>query len=85
MFGKIVKLYDNLNYVNAALSEMYKNAYLTFAATPCSESSQKEKQKMDRIVAAIGLSLVSIKMLLETGGASSVDKVSDEVVKLIDK
>lgn len=83
--NKIVKLFENLNYVDATLREMYKNAYLTFAATPWLESSQKEKQKMDKIVAGIGLSLIGLKMLIEGDGLKSLAKVSEEIIKLIDK
>lgn len=83
--SKIVKLFDNLNYVDAALREMYKNAYLTFAATPCSESSQKEKQRMDRVIAAIGLSLVGLKVMLEANGAKSMDNLNSQVLRLIEK
>lgn len=64
---------------------MYKNAYLTFAATPCSLASQKEKQKMDRIVAAISLSLIGLKIMLEGDGADKFEKVNSELMKLIDK
>jgi hypothetical protein len=83
--SKIVKIFENLNYVNGALQEMYKNAYLTFAATPCSLASQKEKQKMDRIVAAISLSLIGLKIMLEGDGADKFEKVNSELMKLIDK
>jgi len=82
--GKVVKLFDNLNYINAALQEMYKNSYLTFAATPCSESSQEEKRRMDRIIAAIGLSLIGFKVLLEDPNGK-IDSVNAEILKLIDR
>jgi len=82
--GKVVRLFDNLNYVNAALQEMYKNSYLTFAATPCSESAQEEKRRMDRIVAAIGLSLVGFKVLLEDP-VNEIDSINAEILKLIDR
>lgn len=83
--SKIVKLFDNLNYVNAALQEMYKNSYLTFAATPCSESAQQEKRRMDRIIAAVGLSLVSIKLILENSSGDNIEKINQEILKLIDR
>jgi hypothetical protein len=83
--NKIVKLFDNLNYVDATLREMYKNAYLTFAATPCSESSQKEKQRMDRVIAAIALSLVGLKVMIEANGTKNIDNLNSEVLKLIEK
>jgi hypothetical protein len=83
--NKVVKLFDNLNYVNAALQEMYKNSYLTFAAMPCSESAQAEKRKMDRITAAIGLSLVGIKVLLEDSDNHNIGNINSEVLKLIDR
>jgi hypothetical protein len=83
--SKIVKLFDNLNYVNAALQEMYKNSYLTFASTPCSESAQQEKRRMDRIIAAVGLSLVSIKLILDNSEGSNLDRINDEIIKLIDR
>jgi hypothetical protein len=83
--NKIVKLFDNLNYVDATLREMYKNAYLTFAATPCSETSQKEKQRMDRVIAAIALSLVGLKVMIEANGTKNIDNLNLEVLKLIEK
>ena len=42
--NKTVQLSNSLNYVGTTLREMYKNTYLTFAATPCSEKSQEEKR-----------------------------------------
>ena len=83
--NKIVKLFENLNYVNGAIQEMYKNTYLTFAANPCLLSSQKEKQKMDRIVAVISLSLIGLKVMLEGGEADKYEKVNQQLLKLIDK
>lgn len=83
--SKIVKLSDNLNYVNAALQEMYKNSYLTFAATPCSTSAQQEKRRMDRIIATIGLSLVSIKLILENSSGNDMERINQEILKLIDR
>ena len=83
--SKIVMLFDNLNYVNAALQEMYKNTYLTFAATPCSESAQAEKRRMDRIISAIGLSLVSVKLILDNADGHNIDKVNEQVLKLVDR
>lgn len=83
--NKVVKIFENLNYVNGAIQEMYKNTYLTFAATPCLLSSQKEKQKMDRIVAAISLSLIGLKVMLEGGEADKYEKVNEQLLKLIDK
>lgn len=83
--GKVVKLFDNLNYINAALQEMYKNSYLTFAATPCSESAQQEKRRMDRIIAAVGLSLVGFKVLLEDADLHKIDTINLEILKLIDR
>jgi hypothetical protein len=83
--GKVVRLFDNLNYVNAALQEMYKNSYLTFAATPCSELAQEEKRRMDRIVSAIGLSLVGFKIFLEDLDANKIDSINVEILKLIDR
>jgi hypothetical protein len=83
--NKIVKLFDNLNYVDATVREMYKNAYLTFAATPCSENSQKEKQRMDRVIAAIALSLVGLKVMIEANGTKNIDNLNSEVLKLIEK
>lgn len=83
--GKVVRLFDNLNYVNAALQEMYKNSYLTFAATPCSESAQEEKRRMDRIVAAIGLSLLGFKVVLEDPDVHEIDSINAEILKLIDR
>lgn len=83
--NKIVKIFENLNYVNGAIQEMYKNTYLTFAANPCLLSSQKEKQKMDRIIAAISLSLIGLKVMLEGGEADKYEKVNQQLLKLIDK
>ena len=83
--NKIVKIFENLNYVNGAIQEMYKNTYLTFAANPCLLSSQKEKQRMDRIVAAISLSLIGLKVMLEGGEADKYEKVNQQLLKLIDK
>jgi hypothetical protein len=83
--NKIVKLFDNLNYVNAALQEMYKNSYLTFASTPCSEPAQEEKRRMDNVLAVIGLSLISVKLILENSDGKSLDRVNEEILKLIDR
>lgn len=83
--NKIVRLYDNLNYVNAALQEMYKNSYLTFAATPCNPSAQEEKRRMDNILAVIGLSLISVKLVLDNSDGANLDRVNQEVLKLIDR
>jgi hypothetical protein len=83
--NKIVKIFENMNYVNGAIQEMYKNTYLTFAANPCLLSSQKEKQKMDRILSAISLSLIGLKVMLEGGEADKYEKVNQQLLKLIDK
>jgi hypothetical protein len=92
--SKIVKLFDYLSNVEATLREMYKNAYLTFAATPCKEKAQEEKRAMDRIIVAASLSLLSLKTMIEgisvqTVTASSaslnVDSIYTETLKLIDK
>ena len=84
--NKIVKLFDNLNYVNAALREMYKSAYLTFAATPCSEKAQDEKRAMDRIIVATSLTLVAFKLRVESSNATTnLDSLNDEIMKLIEK
>lgn len=56
--NKIVKLFDNLGNVETTIREMYKNAYLTFAAAPCKEKAQEEKRAMDRIIVAASLSLL---------------------------
>jgi hypothetical protein len=84
--NKIVKLFDNLNYVDAALREMYKSAYLTFAAAPCSEKAQDEKRAMDRIIVATSLTLVALKLRIESGdGANNLDTLNSEIMKLIEK
>jgi hypothetical protein len=92
--SKIVKLFDNLGNVEATLREMYKNAYLTFAATPCKEKAQEEKRAMDRIIVAASLSLLSFKTMIEnkgvqgvsaTTGSTNVDSIYNETLKLIDK
>lgn len=83
--NKIVKLFDNLNYVEATLREMYKNSYLTFAATPCKEESQKEKRKMDRIITAAGLLLMGLKVMIDSNGIKDIDALNDQVLKIIDK
>jgi hypothetical protein len=93
--NKIVKLFDNLGNVEATLREMYKNAYLTFAATPCKEKAQEEKRAMDRIIVAASLSLLSLKIRIEHHAsdqpvtASSaflkVSSIYDETLKLINK
>jgi hypothetical protein len=96
--NKIVKLFDNLNYIEATLREMYKNAYLTFAATPCKEDSQKEKRAMDRIIISASLSLMGFKMILENKmvakdeklipdakSSENIDNLNNEMLKLMDK
>jgi hypothetical protein len=40
---------------------------------------------MDRIIAAIGLSLVSFKILLEDADVQKIEKVNAEIMKLIDR
>jgi len=89
--SKIVKLFDNLGSIEALLREMYKNSYLTFAASPCSERAQNAKSKMDNILIAIGASLLVIKLNLENGSkdpasiSANIDKVNTEVMNLISK
>lgn len=96
--NKIVKLFDNLNYIEATLREMYKSAYLTFAATPCKEESQKEKRAMDRIIISASLSLMVFKMILENKmvandeklmpeakSSEKFDNLDNEMLKLMDK
>lgn len=82
---KIVSLFNDLDYIEAALREMYKNSYLTFAATPCSEKAQEEKRRMDRIVTASSLHLVSFKIILESNGVKNFDLIYKEMLKMIDK
>lgn len=92
--NKIVKLYDNLSNVEAVLRDMYKNAYLTFAATPCEEKAQEEKRAMDRIIVASSLSLLSLKIMIEgkgvqaataSGASVNLDSIYNETLKLVDK
>jgi hypothetical protein len=83
--NKIVKLFDNLNYVEAMLREMYKNSYLTFAATPCKEESQKEKRRMDKIITAASLLLMGLKVMIDSNGIKDIDALNDQVLKIIDK
>jgi hypothetical protein len=82
--SKISKLFDNLDYVNATLREMYKNAYLTFAAMPCIEKAQEEKRAIDRIVVAACLSLISFRMIIEKN-PRDLDALNDEILKLIER
>jgi len=86
--NNIVSLFNNLDYVQATLREMYKNAYLTFAATPCNEKAQEEKRRMDRIISAASLHLVSLKIMIEVTKehsemASQFMKVIDRIIDLI--
>ncbi|MBI3842705.1 MAG: hypothetical protein HY295_06160 [Thaumarchaeota archaeon] len=83
--NKIVKLFDNLNYVEATLREMYKNSYLTFAATPCKEESQKEKRIMDRIITAASLLLAGLKVMIDSQGVKDLDALNNQILKIIDK
>lgn len=83
--NKITKLFDNLNYVEATLREMYKNSYLTFASTPCSEKAQEEKRKMDRIILTASLSLMSFKIMLDAKDNQSLDDLNNEILKLVEK
>jgi hypothetical protein len=79
---KIVSLFNNLDYIQATLRDMYKNAYLTFAASPCNERAQEEKCKMDRIISAAGLHLVSLKIVFE--GAKDHNEMYNQMLKMID-
>lgn len=83
--SKIVKLFDNLSYVESTLREMYKNSYLTFAATPCNEKSQEEKRAIDRIIVAASLSLIGLKTMAEKTNATNLDNINYEILKIIDK
>jgi hypothetical protein len=83
--NKIVQLSNSLNYVGTTLREMYKNAYLTFAATPCSEKSQEEKRAMDRIIAVASMHLLTFQMMLENKDPKNLDSLNTEILKLIDK
>jgi hypothetical protein len=80
---KIVLLFNNLDYVQATLRDMYKSAYLTFAATPCNEKAQEEKRKMDRIISAASLHLVSLKIVIE--GVKDHNDMYSQFLKVIDK
>jgi hypothetical protein len=82
--NKIDQLFNNLNYVEATLREMYKNSYLTFSATPCSEKSQEEKRRMDRFILVASLNLVNFKMILEIKEPKNLDAITGEVTKLIE-
>jgi hypothetical protein len=62
---------------------MYKNAYLTFAATPCNEKAQEEKRKMDRIISAASLHLVSLKIVIE--GVKDHNEMHNQFLKVIDR
>jgi hypothetical protein len=64
---------------------MYKNSYLTFAATPCNEKSQEEKRAMDRIIAAASLSLIGLKTMAESVNANDLDNINNEALKIIDR
>ncbi|MFZ0513392.1 MAG: hypothetical protein WAM14_17430 [Candidatus Nitrosopolaris sp.] len=74
---------------------MYKNAYLTFAATPCKEKAQDEKRAMDRIIVAASPSLLSLKTMIEAHASDQpmtansaflkVCSIYDATQKLINK
>jgi len=81
--SKIVSLFNNLDYIQATLREMYKNAYLTFAATPCNEKAQEEKRRMDRIISAASLHLVSLKVVME--GTEDHNELATQFIKVIDR
>jgi hypothetical protein len=89
--SKIVKLFDNLGSIEAILREMYKNAYLTFAASPCSEKAQDSKIKMDKILMVIGASILLCKLNLENSSkdpaslSANVEKINTDVINLISK
>ncbi len=83
--SKIRNLFDDLNYVEATLRGMYKNSYLTFAATPCSQKAQEEKRKMDKVMLAASLSLVSFKIMLDAKHNQSLNDLDNEILKLIEK
>ncbi len=67
------------------LREMLQERILDFCCQLMSESSQREKQRMDRVIAAIGLSLVALKVMLEANGAKSMDNLNSQVLRLIEK
>jgi len=87
--NKIVKLFDNLGSIEAMLREMYKNAYLTFAGSPCNEKAQDSKIKMDKILVVIGTSILLCKLNLENSSkdpaslSASVEKINTDVINLI--
>jgi hypothetical protein len=83
--NKTVQLFNSLNYVGTTLREMYKNTYLTFAATPCSEKSQEEKRVMDRIIAVASMQLLTFQMMLENKDTKNLDSLNTEILKLINK
>ena len=81
--NKIVTIFENLNYVEATLREMYKNSYLTFVGNPCSKDNQEAKRKADKIIAAASLFLLTIKILAET--QKNLEAVNDEIIKMLNK
>lgn len=82
---KITSLFDNLTYVEASLREMYKNSYLTFAATPCEEKSQEEKRRMDRVIGASTILLTGFKMMVESTETKDFDKVILKFLEITEK
>ena len=83
--NKIIQLTTGLNTVATVLRENYKSSYLTFAATAWDEKSQEEKRKMDRINTVTTLHLAVIEMMLGNKATQDLDKVNQEIMKLIDK
>ena len=64
---------------------MHKNSYLTFAATPCKEESQKEKRRMDRIIGSATFLLVGFKMTVESSDIKNFDKIAEKSFEITEK
>jgi hypothetical protein len=80
--SKIVSIFENLNYVEASLREMYKNAYLTYLGDPCGKESQEAKRNADKVISFAAMYLLTIKIYAEN---QKLDDVNKELLKMLDE